>query len=578
MRTRVCSMLALSLLMLAQWSIPPAAAQDRFAGEASVTVVEVPVRVVDRTTGRPVVGLTATDFVVLENGRPMEISNFAEIGGSTLPVRGAAAADLEEHVRQMVFFFDLFLMKGSDRDRAVRALDEAIGGAGVAPNTEVSIVSFDGTLRTHLDRSRDARRVRRALIEVGDLRARGLEQRVSFTDALSEGPVSGERDLDYYERRQRSREYMVELERRVSRVGGALKSTMARFARADGRRVVVAFTPGQPETAWSPSYSPVDFVNADARYPAQDLWHDVALEAADLGYTLYVVDSSGLRTSIETDAEVGITDQIGASFAEGELFGSGQIRREDPSFGDIETDPSANVNEARNLGQWIERTRKNLLIMSAELTGGEALFVGNPGVALLRVREQLDHWYSLGYTAPHGGDGKEYQIEVRVQGRRDLVVQHRTSYVDRSASQREAEGMRSAMLFGADANPLGIRVESGESDAKFALGRAGSKIVRVPVAVKIPIGRLDLVPRGDVYWGKVLITFFGEDAAGNQSTLASNQQPITVPADQFHKAVSHGYFTYRITVEIEGGEQVVYVGVRDEVSTRTSYVPLRFDH
>jgi hypothetical protein len=136
-----------------------------------------------------------------------------------------------------------------------------------------------------------------ALIEVGDLRARGLEQRVSFTDALSEGPVSGERDLDYYERRQRSREYMVELERRVSRVGGALKSTMARFARADGRRVVVAFTPGQPETAWSPSYSPIDFMNATARYPAQDRWNDVALEAADLGFTLYVVDTSAMRTS-----------------------------------------------------------------------------------------------------------------------------------------------------------------------------------------------------------------------------------------------------------------------------------------
>jgi hypothetical protein len=151
----------LSLLMLAQWSIPPAAAQDRFAGEASVTVVEVPVRVVDRTTGRPVVGLTATDFVVLENGRPMEISNFAEIGGSTLPVRGAAAADLEEHVRQMVFFFDLLSDEGQ-RPGSRGA------GAGRGDRRRRRGSQYRGfhrelrrTLRTHLDRSRDARRVRR---------------------------------------------------------------------------------------------------------------------------------------------------------------------------------------------------------------------------------------------------------------------------------------------------------------------------------------------------------------------------------------------------------------------------------
>ena len=575
MKTSLCRLIALTTLVTVSWSPSELPAQERFAGEASVTVVEVPVRVVDRTTGEAVLGLSADDFVILESGRPMEIANFAEIGGGA---RGAAGRQAEEPTRHLVFFFDLYLMQANDRDRAVRALDQALGSPGVPPNTEISIVSFDGSLRTHLDRSGDPRRVRRSLIEVGELRTRGIEQRVSFTEALSEGQVSGRRDLDFYERRQRSREYMVELERRVDRVGGALKSTMARFSRAEGRRVVVALTPGQPETEWSPSYSPIDLLNATARYPAQDRWNAVALEAADLGFTLFVVDTSGLRKSAQGDAAGGVLDGIGTTFGEGELFDSGLTRRIDPVFGDAESDPSANVNESRNLGQWIERTRKNLLVSSAELTGGQAFFVGQPEVALAHVSQQLDHWYSLGYTAPHGGDGKEYQIEVRVKGDRDVEVRHRTAYVDRSASQREAEGMRSAMLFGADANPLGIRVETGESDARFALGRADSKIVQVPVAVKIPIGRLDLVPRGDVYWGKVLITLFGEDGAGNQSTLSSHQQPITVSADQFHKAVAHGYFTYRVTVKVEGGEQTVFVGVKDEVSTKTSYVPLNFDH
>ena len=137
--------------------------------------------------------------------------------------------------------------------------------------------------------------------------------------------------------------------------------------------------------------------------------------------------------------------------------------------------------------------------------------------------------------------------------------------------------MRSAMLFGGDANPLGIRVEVGEQDSRFRLGAVGSKRVQVPFAVKIPIGRLDMVPRGDVYWGKVLITFFGNDQHGNQSRIASQEQPITVAAEDYHRAATGGYFTYNITVEVEGGEQTVFVGVKDQISGRLSIARQEFE-
>ncbi len=223
-----------------------------------------------------------------------------------------------------------------------------------------------------------------------------------------------------------------------------------------------------------------------------------------------------------------------------------------------------------NLGQWLERTRKRNLISAADLSGGQAYFTAKPAGALERVDHDLQHWYSLAYVVEHGGDGQEHTIEVRLPNHPKVSLQHRQSYVDRPASQREAERMRSAMLFGGDANPLGIRVEVGESDPRFRLGAVGSKRVQVPFAVKIPIGRIDMVPRGDVYWGKVLITFFGNDEHGNQSRIASQEQPIIVAAEEFHRAASGGYFTYKITVEVEGGDQTVFVGVKDEISGKLS--------
>ena len=78
-------------------------------------------------------------------------------------------------------------------------------------------------------------------------------------------------------------------------------------------------------------------------------------------------------------------------------------------------------------------------------------------------------------------------IEVDLPGHPGYALVYRKRYVDRSASAREAEGMRSAMLFGSDANPLGILVELGEAESRFRLGAAGSKRVRVPFVVKIPI-------------------------------------------------------------------------------------------
>jgi VWFA-related protein len=537
------------------------AQQAEFEGEVSVNIIEVPVRVIDPETGAAVTGLAAKDFRITENGRRKKITNFAEIGRPDRGTTAQGGAALEQRPIQMVYFFDLYLMRSGPRDEAAEALT-ARYTAGVPDGEEVSIVVFDGALQLLVDRSTDRREIADSVDAVRSMRARGIEHETAFTPNLAnEGDVTGTRDLAFYERRQRSIEYVFELERRVARVGDAISAAMARYAQADARKVLVAFTPGQPMTSWAPTYSPVDFANNAAPYPAKDLWEAVAHEASDLGFTFYAIDSSGISATLirEVDVAQATTETIGSSDADsgGFAFGSG--------------------SNSENIELWLERVRKDTLISASETTGGEALFA-KATTAIDEVARDLDHYYSLAYSAKHRGDGNVHTIEVTLPDHPQFVVQSRSAYIDRPASERAAKRLQSTMLFGGDANPLGARVELGDAKSRLRIGAAGMKKVRLPIVIKVPIGRLTMVERGRDYWGKITVTVFGEDDTGNQSDPVTDSAEIRVPAREIQRAKAVGYFSYDLTVTIEGGQQRVWVGIEDVVGDRISIMPqeLRF--
>jgi VWFA-related protein len=539
----------------------------QFAGEATVNVIEVPVRVIDPQTGRPVTGLGAEDFRILENGRKQKITHFSEVfrsdaGSTARSVDLATAGAITDRTLEMVYFLDLFLMRKSGRDQALDALSSRYSRA-VPPYEEVSVVVFDGSLRIFVDRSTNRTEILDALDAIGEVRAHGSEHESAFTQALSDGPVTGTRDRYFYERKQRSEEYVFELERRVTRVGLAISATMARYARVNARRVLVAFTPGHPRTRWTPQYSPIDFVNQSAKYPTEGLWQELAYEASDLGFTLFTIDSAGIQPSAEGDVSQATTTNIGAGPAPSDESTGGDF-----AFG-ADTPPES-------IGPWMERVRKELLISTAADTGGSAHF-SDATVAVENVAVSLDHYYSLAYVARHSGDGETYSIRVELPKHPEYQVKFRRAYVDRPIAERSARRLQSTMLFGGDANPLAIRVELGKPKKRLRVGAAGLKMVRLPLKIKIPIGRLELIPQGKIYWGKVAVTVFGEDAAGNQSQPVGGSTPISIPMDQIQRAKARGYFSYDLTVEVEGGQQKVWIGVEDLIGGRISIMPQELD-
>ena len=127
----------------------------------------------DKKTGDVIRGLKASDFTILENGKPQKVSSFdfqsvdeaarlneATVSGKAPTVAqmldrsmGADAAQLRDH-RLIVMFFDLTSMQDEDIDRAVEAAQDYIHKK-MAPADLVAVASLGTSLSLDHDFTAD---------------------------------------------------------------------------------------------------------------------------------------------------------------------------------------------------------------------------------------------------------------------------------------------------------------------------------------------------------------------------------------------------------------------------------------
>ena len=150
------------------------AQQDSYVFKANAELVLTNVVVRDAKTGEFVRGLKQSDFIVLENGKPQQISSFdfqsvdmakplneATISGLAAGVNGpgtkaavvAKPEDLSNH-RLIVMFFDLTSMQPEDLDRCVKAARDFLSNK-MQPADLVALVSLDQTLKVDQDFTSD---------------------------------------------------------------------------------------------------------------------------------------------------------------------------------------------------------------------------------------------------------------------------------------------------------------------------------------------------------------------------------------------------------------------------------------
>ena len=519
-----------------------------FFDSLSVDVVNVEVFVTGKD-GEPVTGLGKDDFELLEDGRPVEISNFYAVDDTpgsrsrvaALPVPrtappGALPEEPEVPAEQklhLVVYLDNVFMTPFNRNVVLREVDRFLT-LNMRPGDEAMLVSFDRSLNIRQPFTTDSRLVSRALEGQLKMRAYGEQARTERRDLIKridsdQDPGAALADADFY---AKSIHHDVEISLR------ALSELVGSLGGLPGRKALLLVSEGMPMTAGEDAFALVDLrfgrvssaqLQAN-RYRVRRDYNQMVARANSNRVTFYTLDAVGGYTNTGLSAEYG-----GPA----------------TSYSDIDF-----VYDA---------SRQEPLELLAEGTGGlAAIATSNFGDALRRVARDLTTYYSLGYSPTHADDGRYHDIDVRVK-KPGLTVRHRQGYRSKSAETKLNDGTVAALLYGASTNPLHVDLDFGRPEPD------GKGNYLVPVELKIPIARMTLLPQGQENQGRMRVALSVQDADGDTSPPTQQPFVVSIPDERMEQALTD-YYTYTATLLMRSGPHLVAAGVSDEIGGDLSFL------
>lgn len=545
--------------------LPPekdSSASEPFADTVNVSVVNVDVYVTDKQ-GNPVTGLKKEDFELFENKRPVEVSNFYAVSNGkavaqpeppppvvaatepAAPAPEPPAAALEpvqtpeDQRLRLIVYIDNFNLRPFNRNRVMREL-RAFLGTKLNRDDQVMLATFDRELHIRRTFTSDPGVITAALTELEKISAQGVHADSERRDAMEKIEESrGVVEAENY-----ARTYAESQFNDLSFSIDGLKKLTDSLAGIPGRKAVVYVSDGLQMIAGQDVFYAVQnkygeqstSVTKTLQFDVSRRLNELAAQANANRITFYTIDAAGLRVYESTSAEV-----RGHATAPG-------------------------------LTQIVESVRfsnlQSTLQLMAEKTGGQAVINTNVFMpALEKMARDFNSYYSLGYTPSHFGDGRYYKIEVKVKGRKDLTVRHREGYRDKSVEARMNDGTVAALNFAFDENPLGVSLSFGLPK------RRDDGYFLVPVEVKIPLGKLVLVPREQTQTedAKVRLFIAAIDSNGSTSDVQNLPLPISIPKADVAAAMNKHY-TYSVSLLMRSGDQRVAVGVRDDLAAQASFV------
>lgn len=552
MRARV-----LLLLLLAF----PVAAQQPFVSEAvEVTVVNIDAVVTDRS-GRPIPGLKASDFEVLENGVPVAITNFSEVRerAADAAVPGQAAqppAPEALQPRRIVFFVDEVTLTPATRNRLLDAGRDFVREA-LRPQDQVMIVRWREALTVELPLTSDATAAITALERMKGERAEGgllARERADAekaildmvrimnepSDAGAGGALQKKPDWDYFTAERYAEDYARKAEYQLRKIAGALQGLAASLTSVPGKKLLLYAGEMMPMQAGKEMFVMLDAMkdalpkgrtaNAFARLSRYDLGAEIRAigEAANThGITIYPIQAA--ESFHATDAS-----RSGAGV---DYLGGGGVLR-----------PSTEV-----LGEGF--------LMLADATGGRALS-GSAAfdAAFDSILSDLRNYYSLGYRAT-GGEDVARDVEVRLK-KRGFQVRSRRSFQQRSFLTEVKDLVAAHLFYPPERNDLGVTMTFGPA-ASTPEGK-----VKVPVELTLPMDRVLLQPDGANLGGKLSFLFGFIKENGSVSDIVVQPQQFAFPAASRDRRKE---LTLKLDVITDPGTDVVSVGVIDMNSRATGF-------
>ena len=511
----------------------PALEAPRVRSAAALTLVNVDV-VVTGKDGTPVEGLTAGDFVVLHDGKPVAVTNFreekrgaaeavqavppaAEAPEPEAPASAAApvAVPVDRARRHLLFFFDdVALPEARERETLFGAM-KTIVKTSIEPGDDAMIVTWRRGIRRVFPPSGDVSLLERRLDAVArDACQIGTETQTELDnlaadDAFYAWAGEGQGDDAGDSRLTRNR-LIQERYAEVRAKLGVLKGLMAVMSGLEGRKTLLLVSRRLSKSA-----------GAEYEYAYQ---RNQTSRSGRSGSSVRDESVSGVNTRPFIDAltrsanAAGVT--IHAIYAEAWSTGlpsaassrAGRIATRTEAFTAVPPSQEPWMNEMTTLG------------LVTEKTGG--VVVGDTRQAPLfaeRVASDLSHWYSIGYPKPEGS-GTTESISVRAK-RPGVEVRSRREFVERPAVEVMRERVLASLFRKDEAARLPFALTFGPP-VKEKKGRW-----RTPLLVRVPVRSLALLPDGDHVKGAVTIWWASATPVGEVSEVRKERHELRVPAD-----------------------------------------------
>lgn len=512
-----------------------------------VRIMNVDVIVVDRE-GRRVQGLTASDFELLQDGKPQPIANFSEYRGraGTLAAMAiapdqATASALEAQLapstpRKIILCIDQFAMSRQHRGPWFDAM-KAFVRESVRPGDEVMIATYDHSMKVPLHFTSDLRTIEKEIDKIASVRGaerrgrdelKDLEQAEQFfrmNPEASEADVQGHMDTS---RRQEAQVARARMRNRVA----AINSLIASVGGLEGRKIMLLASESFSRLAGMEYFIPrggtTDGPPTGAmEFNTSSIVAKLIRTANSHGVTIYPLHPTGIfKPEASAEFESGTAQSRNYMILDNELSALSTIANE---------------------------------------TGG-LLAAGPIEVQriLPQIVEDLESYYSLGYRV-EASNGRDRTRAINVRTTRPgLKVRVRKS-VEEKSWESQMEDSSLANLFNlSDRNDLEISVEK-ERVNELRMGKKS-----IPLRIRIPISRLTAFPQGDEHVGRFSVFIVAADQSGDYSDVIRKTQSFSIPAAQFAKAQA-SHFTYEISVSIRGTGDRISVGVMDEISKETGF-------
>ncbi|MGF7179459.1 VWA domain-containing protein [Tunturiibacter psychrotolerans] len=429
--------------------------------QSDIVLTNVVVR--DKKTGEVVKGLKASDFTILENGKPQKIESFdyqnvdeaavlreksTVIGKATIAdlVNGEFAANpatLRDH-RLIVMFFDLSSMQPEDIDRAVESAQDYVNKK-MQPADLVALVSMSTGLTMDQDFTSDKKALLRGLGKYNGTEGTG------FANG-NEGGNSGGTADDASSFTSDDSEYNA---LNTDRELYAIRTIAKSLERVDQRKSLLYFSGGLTRQGIENQASMRAATN----------------EAVKANMAIYSVDSRGL----EALPPVG-NASTGSLRGTAAYSGGAMQSQLDANFGSQET----------------------LATLSSD-TGGKAFFDSNDfAPAFQQVQHDTEAYYIVGFRSTNTArDGSFRHLTVRLNRNdlRDVKLEYRPGYYAPADFQHQKTEDREQALMEE------LRSDLPATDVAVYLQalyfRMGDNKFFVPVSLIVPGSQIHIVKNGD---------------------------------------------------------------------------------